>query len=150
MAFFGSKSSDKPVETEAKQRTIIGKGMTVKGDMEGFGVIRNDGTVIGNIRSKSKVFLGQGSKLQGNLTAQNAEIEGEIKGDLKVAEILTLKATAIINGNITAAKMITEPGSVFNGQARIGENAIKGDIMNAKNEHSTSAPKAQPQGKPTT
>lgn len=122
MALFGNKS-EKPLETEAKQSNIIGKGTVIKGDIEAYGVIRIDGKVIGNIKSKSKVFLGNGSQVEGNLLAQNAEVEGEVSGDVKITETLTLKPTAVVHGNIFTAKLVVDSGAIFNGRCTMGDNA---------------------------
>ena len=56
-------------------------------------------------------------KYPGNITAQNANIEGEVKGKIEISELLVLKAAAIINGDIVTGKLVVEPGAVFNGKA---------------------------------
>jgi cytoskeletal protein CcmA (bactofilin family) len=72
------------------------------------------------------VALGPQSHVQGNIIAQNADIEGEVKGKLEVSELLVLKATAVINGDIVTGKMVVEPGAVFNGTCKMG--AVVKDI----------------------
>jgi cytoskeletal protein CcmA (bactofilin family) len=56
------------------------KGTTVEGNIETFGNVRIEGKIIGNIKSKSKIALGDSSFVEGNITSQNAEIAGEVKG----------------------------------------------------------------------
>jgi cytoskeletal protein CcmA (bactofilin family) len=64
--------------------------------------------------------LGPQSQIQGNIIAQNADIEGEVKGKIEITELLVLKATAVINGDIHTGKMVVEPGAVFNGTCKMG------------------------------
>ena len=45
---------------------------------------------------------------------QNADVEGTIKGKLVVDNLLTLKATARIDGEVTTGKLAVEPGAEFN------------------------------------
>jgi cytoskeletal protein CcmA (bactofilin family) len=43
-----------------------------------------------------------------------------VKGKLEIAEVLVLKATAVINGDITTGKLVVESGAVFNGTCKMG------------------------------
>jgi cytoskeletal protein CcmA (bactofilin family) len=86
-----------------------------------MGNIRIDGKVFGNIKSKSKVALGDGSLVEGNVISQNAEVSGEVKGRLEIAEVLILKPSAVINGDIFTGKLIVETGAVFNGGCQMGD-----------------------------
>ena len=76
--------------------TQIMKGTTIEGNIDTFGNLRIEGKVVGNIKSKTKVALGESSYIEGNIAAQNAEIAGEVKGTIDVSDILSLKATANI------------------------------------------------------
>jgi cytoskeletal protein CcmA (bactofilin family) len=121
---FATKEEKRVAEELSNSSNTIGKGTYLEGNVETYGNIRIEGKVLGNIKSKSKVALGQGSLVTGNIMSQNADIEGEVKGKLEVAELLVLKATAVINGDIVTGKLVVEPGAVFNGSCRMGA-AIK-------------------------
>jgi cytoskeletal protein CcmA (bactofilin family) len=121
-----SKEQKKAAEEMTNSSNTIGKGTFLEGNVETYGNIRIEGKITGNIKSKSKVALGPQSQVQGNILAQNADIEGEVKGKLEVTELLVLKATAIINGDIITGKMVVEPGAVFNGTCKMG--AVVKDI----------------------
>jgi cytoskeletal protein CcmA (bactofilin family) len=73
--------------------------------------------------------------------AQNADIEGGVKGKIEISEMLVLKATAVVHGDITAGKLVVEPGAVFNGSCKMGAT-IK-DIMSADNGTGTHAYRAE-------
>ncbi len=117
---FSNKEDKKVAEQISNSSNNIGKGTVLEGNVETFGNIRIEGKVVGNIKSKSKVVLGQYSFVDGNILAQNAEIEGEVKGVLEVTELLVLKPTAVIHGDITANKLIVESGATFNGGVKMG------------------------------
>lgn len=119
-----SKEQKRAADELSSSSNNIGKGTFLEGNIETFGNIRIEGKVNGNIKSKSKVALGQQSHVEGNIVAQNADIEGEVKGKIEVAELLVLKATAVINGDILTGKMVVEPGAIFNGSCKMG-NSIK-------------------------
>ncbi len=107
-------------EEVSNSSNVIGKGTIIEGNVETFGNIRIEGKVVGNIKSKSKVVLGQPSMIEGNILAQNAEIAGEVKGIVEVSDQLILKPTAIIHGDIVTNKMIVESGAKFNGGCKMG------------------------------
>lgn len=98
----------------------IGKGTVLEGNIESTGMIRVEGKVVGNIKTKSKAAFGQSSVLEGNILAQNAEIEGHIYGTVEVTEVLILKATAVVEGDIITNKLIVESGANFNGGCKMG------------------------------
>lgn len=115
-----SKEQKRVAEEISNSSNTIGKGTVLEGNIETYGNIRIEGKVIGNVKSKSKVALGNSSNIQGNIIAQNADIEGEVKGKIEISELLVLKATAIINGDIITGKLVVEPGAVFNGGCKMG------------------------------
>lgn len=115
-----SKEQKRVAEEISSSSNTIGKGTFLEGNIETYGNIRVEGKVVGNVKSKSKVALGNSSHVQGNIIAQNADIEGEVRGRLEISELLVLKATAVINGDIVSGKLVVEPGAVFNGSCKMG------------------------------
>lgn len=109
-----------------KSSTIIGKGTVIEGNIDTVGNISVDGKLIGNLKTKSKINLGQTADIDGNVYAQNAEIAGHIKGVLEVTELLILKPTSVIDGDIVTNKLKVEEGAVINGSCKMG--AIIKDI----------------------
>ena len=117
---FTSKEEKRVAEEISNSSNTIGKGTFLEGNVETYGNIRIEGKVTGNVKSKSKVALGPSSFVQGNVIAQNADLEGEVKGRIEVAELLVLKATAVIHGDIVTGKLVVEPGALFNGTCKMG------------------------------
>ena len=93
-----TKEQKRVAEEISNSSNVIGKGTVLEGNIETFGNIRIEGKVIGNIKSKSKIALGNSSHVEGNITAQNADIEGEVKGKLEISEMLVLKSTSVVHG----------------------------------------------------
>ncbi len=108
---------------------LIGQGTVIEGEIRSTGDLRIDGTIIGSVSSKSKVVVGATGQIQGDITCQNADVSGQIKGQTIVAELLFLKSTARINGDISAGKLVVEVGASFTGNCNMGP-MIK-DLKNA-------------------
>ncbi len=115
-----SKEQKRAAEEISNSSNVIGKGTVLEGNIETYGNIRIEGRINGHIKSKSKIALGTGSHVEGNITAQNADIEGEVKGKVDITELLILKATAVVHGDIITGKLVVEPGAMFNGSCKMG------------------------------
>ncbi len=90
-------------------------GTTIKGDISSTGDIRIDGTVIGTLDIKGKIVLGPNGRIEGEIICKNAEIQGNIKANLKIEELLSLKASAKVQGEILTNKIAIEPGAKISG-----------------------------------
>ena len=138
---FTTKEEKKAAEEISNSSNVIGKGTTIEGSIETFGNIRIEGRINGNIKSKAKIALGNSSHVDGNITAQNADVEGGVKGKIEISEVLVLKATAVVHGDISTGKLVVEPGAVFNGSCKMGA-AIK-EIKIAENGSGAHAYRAE-------
>jgi len=125
----------KTFETEQKQINIIGAGTTIIGDINCPGDIRIDGSLTGNLSDQGKIVVGGSGSIKGEVICKNSEIEGKIEGKISVAELLSLKGTSAILGDILTRKLAIEPGATFTGTCKM--NAVP----------STSAPTAMNEDK---
>ena len=98
----------------------IGEGTVIEGEIHSEGNIRVDGTVKGSVNSKGKVVIGPAGVIDGEVICQNADVTGTIKGKITVTELLLLKATARLHGDIVTNKMGIEPGAEFTGTCAMG------------------------------
>ncbi len=130
-----NKQDQKVADEMTNSNNIIGKGTILEGSVETFGNIRIEGKVIGNIKTKSKVALGQSSQVEGSILAQNAEVAGHVVGTVEITDVLVLKPTAVIEGDIITNKLIVESGAVFNGGCKMGGKSK--EIKIGKSEEKT-------------
>jgi cytoskeletal protein CcmA (bactofilin family) len=105
---------------ETPSVNIIGNGTDIVGDINSNGDFRIDGQLKGTIQSTGKVVVGSTGKVEGEIICQNADISGEVKAHLKVYELLSLKASAVVSGDIVTNKLAIEPGAVFTGACTMG------------------------------
>lgn len=104
---------DKNNDPSANQNRI-NEGTSITGDINSKGFFRIDGEIIGNVTTPNKVVIGKNGLIDGTLTCDNADIEGTFSGKLNVKELLSLRATAVINGEVKVGKLSVEPGATFN------------------------------------
>ncbi|MFM8742892.1 MAG: polymer-forming cytoskeletal protein [Cytophagales bacterium] len=115
-----TKEQKRAADEISNSSNVIGKGTVLEGNIDTYGNIRIEGKILGNIKSKSKIALGHSCHVEGNISAQNADIEGEVKGKIDIAELLVLKSTAVIHGDISTGMLVVEPGAVFMGGCKRG------------------------------
>ena len=104
---------------------MIAQGTQVEGSVVTNSDCRIDGHVKGNVTSRSKIIIGRSGVVQGNIKCANIEIEGNVKAEsLIVSELLALKATANLIGNIETGKIAIEPGAEFSGNCKMRNNRV--------------------------
>jgi cytoskeletal protein CcmA (bactofilin family) len=133
---FKVKSKSNHDESLATCASIIGAGNTITGNVECNGDIRIDGTIKGNVYSKAKVLIGPAGFIEGNMHCNEADIAGQVCGNIVTQGLLVLKGNASVSGDIHTAKLFIEPTVSFNGQCHMGANIvdIKHEIPIAVNE----------------
>ena len=122
---FGSKSKETMAGSTAPTTSgavnLIAAGTVIEGEIKSNGDIRIDGTLKGSVTTNGKVIIGESGSIEGSAKCKNAEILGNFKGDINVAELLFLKATSKLNGDIVANKLAIDPGATFTGGCSMGE-----------------------------
>ena len=107
----------------------IGVGTIVSGDIDSKGDIRVDGTLKGTVNTLGKVVLGKEGVIEGDVSCNSADIAGVVNAKITVSQLLLLKSTAKLNGDIVTNKLSIEPGAAFTGSCSMG--AVIKDIKDA-------------------
>ena len=122
-------SEKKSIPNQVLERNIVGKNTSLIGDIKSEGDFRIDGKVEGNIKTSGRVVIGQEGAVDGTIECAHADIEGKFSGKLSVDQMLSLKATATISGEVVLGKLSVEPGATFNASCN-----MKGSVKALKNE----------------
>jgi cytoskeletal protein CcmA (bactofilin family) len=118
----------KMIEQENNTINLIGAGTDIKGDIESTGDIRIDGTLKGNLRTRGKVVIGNTGLIKGEVVCKNSDVEGKVEGKINVQELLSLKATSSILGDISARRLAIEPGAKFTGNCNMSSESVTKDV----------------------
>ncbi|HQU58682.1 MAG TPA: polymer-forming cytoskeletal protein, partial [Saprospiraceae bacterium] len=98
------------------------QGTTVEGTVKSESDIRIDGAIKGKLFCDAKVIIGPTGFVEGQIRCQNAVIEGKFEGTLEVAELLNIRETAKISGEVTTDKLIVQSGATFNVTCSMGSS----------------------------
>ncbi|MBK6285692.1 MAG: polymer-forming cytoskeletal protein [Draconibacterium sp.] len=114
-------------ESPNQSINIISEGTKIKGDVIANGDIRIDGELLGNISAKSKLVIGPKGRIEGQIICNNIEISGLVKGKVTATDLINMKSTSQIVGDIIAGKLSIEPGAIFSGSCMMnGSNPLHG------------------------
>ena len=104
----------KNIMNESKPNTIV-EGTVIKGEITANGDFRIDGKLIGSINSRGKIVVGTSGSIEGEITCKNADFSGYIKAKVFVEQLLSLKASSKLHGDVVTGKLAIEPGATFTG-----------------------------------
>ncbi len=105
---------------------LISNGTEITGDINSSGDIRIDGSLVGNLKTRGKVVIGPTGKAKGEIYGKNIEVSGTIEGKISAEQLLNLKATSKIIGEIITTRLSIEPGAKFTGTCKMSEEVTNG------------------------
>jgi cytoskeletal protein CcmA (bactofilin family) len=114
--------------------SIIGKDMTITGDLETEGVIKVEGAVRGTIRAATQVLVSPGATIDGDLHTREAVVGGTVRGTIHAEERVEVQATAVIAGDIHTTRILVVEGGQVNGEIKMGEAAERRMAAPAKSD----------------
>jgi cytoskeletal protein CcmA (bactofilin family) len=124
---------------------MIGKTISIKGDISGEENLVVEGRVDGTIHLKNNdLTIGQSGQVHANLIANTVRIDGEVKGDITGVEKVVITKTGRVQGNIVGPRVTLEDGAKFKGSIDMDPSGAERAVASAVPQ----APKAVPSGKP--
>ena len=119
---FNSKSgSDGSKSTSSSgMPNHINSDTVIEGSIKARGNLRIDGKLTGTLECQGRVVIGASGVIEGDIKCENAEIEGSLKANITVSDLLSLKSTAKVQGDIITKKLAIEPGATFTGSCSMG------------------------------
>jgi len=103
----------------------IMEGTSIEGEVRSDSNIRIDGRVKGIINVRGRLIVGTSGVVEGDVTCQSSDIEGTVMGKINCQDLLSLKATAKLTGDINTKKLAIEPGAIFTGNCSMGGGVVK-------------------------
>ena len=104
--------------------SILGPELKIDGDVNVSGSLLIYGTVNGNITSQASVRSAKGSKVKGDIIAEEAQIHGLVEGNLIINGKILLGNESQVTGNLKSGTLVIEEGAKFAGSC---------DMSNSRN-----------------
>ena len=126
---------------KGSSKVIIGNGVKLKGEITKADEAQIDGVADVTIKTDNLV-VGATGKLSGNIETHNADIWGDVDGDIKVSGTLTIQEAGKVSGSIEYQNMQIKLGGKINGDIKVSDK-IKNIKDSSKKEDSSSSKSLQ-------
>ena len=104
-----------PIEP-LKEQAVIGPSISIKGELSGEEDLMIQGRVEGKIDlKKNNVTVGRNGHIKGDIYGKVISIEGEVQGNLFGEEIIVIRESGVVRGNMRTPRFSLEDGAKFKG-----------------------------------
>lgn len=128
---FGKKNTTPKVATAApvaRVTTVLGPGISWKGDLRGKGGVRIEGSLEGDVAIRGLVIVGETGRVTGeNIKADTVIVAGTVKGHI-TAQKLEVRATGRVYGDVNISAFSTDEGAFLRGKVTMEESVDLPDL----------------------
>lgn len=100
--------------------TFFGPNLNIEGTITGNEAVIVEGAIKGKINLSSDLRIGTKARVEATVHARNVTIEGKLTGDVSADDRVELVASATVDGNIKAPKIVVAEGAKFRGSVDMG------------------------------
>lgn len=103
---------------------VVGKTITMRGEISGSEELYLDGNFEGTIRLlENRLTLGPNAKVKANVEAGDIVIYGRLDGNAKASGRLELRDSAVLQGDILAGRLSIEENASMKGKVELTQPA---------------------------
>ena len=110
------ESAGRAPTTGSTDQATIGKGLFIKGEINGSESLFIDGRVEGSINlSGNRVTVGRNGQVAASITAREIVVLGKVRGNMTATDRVDIRAEGSLSGDVAAARISIEDGAFFKG-----------------------------------
>jgi cytoskeletal protein CcmA (bactofilin family) len=110
----------------AEGSTVIGKSVTIRGEVAGKEDLYMDGVVEGTIAlPENRLTVGPNARVMADVNAHEVVIFGLVEGNLRASGRIELRASAVVKGDIVAERLSIEENASMKGRVDLSEVAAE-------------------------
>lgn len=108
--------TDKIEESLSKGKSVIGKNIKFRGELIGTEDLHIEGKVEGTVLMEGQnLSIGTEGEINANVHAQTIIINGKLTGDVLADDIIEIRSSAVVKGNLIAPRIQLDDGGKFRG-----------------------------------
>jgi cytoskeletal protein CcmA (bactofilin family) len=100
----------------AENTCVIGRGITIKGNLTGAEELIIEGSVEGHISLKNHLTIKESGRITADITIQSLLVHGQMSGNIDADDLVSLSAEASVVADIRAPRVVIEDGARFKGR----------------------------------
>lgn len=109
--------------------SLVAKGLTIEGKIEGTGDVRIAGRFKGTINVKGEFRIDPGASIEGEVSADAVLVGGEVNGKIVAASRVELKESGSLVGDLKAGSLTVAAGSKMRGNVEFGWKEGEGESV---------------------
>ena len=125
--------------THDNSQTVIGKTVTIKGEISGSEPLIIEGTVEGRVQIETSVMFRDSGLVKADLDAANLNIAGGVVGNIAVKEKVEIVNGGYVVGDIRAPRVVINDGASVKGHIEMEVDPDKAAARRHQNGHATPA-----------
>jgi cytoskeletal protein CcmA (bactofilin family) len=95
---------------------VIGRGITIKGNLSGAEELVIEGTVEGHIALKNHLTIKETGRITADITTESLLVHGQVSGNIEANDLVSLSSEASVVADIKAPRVVLEDGARFKGR----------------------------------
>ena len=108
----------------AEGSTLIGKSVSIKGELNGSEDLFLDGRFEGSVTlSGSRLTVGPNAHVTADLNVRDIIVFGLVEGNIHASGRIELRQSAVVNGDIFAGRLSIEESASIRGRVELTGNA---------------------------
>jgi len=119
LRFFGLADAEAPPESEAPApdaATVIGPGVTLKGELQGEGPLSMLGRFEGDIVLNGEIHVGPDAHVDANISARKITIAGVVRGNLSADTRVEILPSGSLTGTVKSGSFAAADGATVKGE----------------------------------
>jgi len=100
----------------ADAATIVGAGMTMKGEIKGEGSVVMLGAFEGDILLDGTLHVGPEAHIDANISAASIVVAGVVRGNLSANTRVEILASGSLTGSVRSGSFAAEDGAIVKGE----------------------------------
>lgn len=123
-----------PKQSNSARETVISNDLTIHGNVTSEGIVRLEGTIIGDMNCSSLVVENDGA-ISGNISAKEVKVHGRVEGTVHGNSVM-LHSSAFVEGDIYHQGIGIEMGTHYDGRLKWVDSAEDAKNLTSKNSSS--------------
>jgi cytoskeletal protein CcmA (bactofilin family) len=110
----------------AEGSTVIGKSVTILGEVSGTEELYMDGIFEGTVKLPgNRLTVGPNARVKADLDAGDVVIYGFVEGNIRAAGRIELRDSAVVKGDILAERLSIEENASMKGKVELSDVAAR-------------------------
>ena len=129
-----------PASDGVEVDSLIGERSSFEGTLKTDGPVRLQGSIQGEIESKSAIIVEEKARVTARLTAAHVTIAGQVDGQIYCEGRVEIRPTGRVTGEINAGALIVQEGAYFDGNSKMAIPGSNSTSASASAPAAASAP----------